>query len=89
MEEPGRRLRSLLALVDGLPGDTAECGVWTGTSSWFIFEHFVGSGKVHFGFDTFEGLSKPSAATAATGGGSDTEGFRSIAARGMDPRAIR
>ena len=37
-------LRSLLALADGLPGDTAECGVFTGASSWFICRHFVGSG---------------------------------------------
>jgi hypothetical protein len=53
-------LRSILRLVDGLPGDTAECGVWTGSSSWFIAEHFAGQDKVHHGFDSFEGLSEPS-----------------------------
>lgn len=52
-------LRSLLALVDGIPGDTAETGVWRGSSSWFICDHFAGSGKTHHGFDSFEGLSAP------------------------------
>ena len=54
-------LRSLLALADGLPGDTAECGVFTGASSWFICRHFAGSGKVHHGFASFAGLPEPTA----------------------------
>lgn len=54
-------LRSLLALADGLPGDTAECGVYTGASSWFICRHFEGAGKIHHGFDSFQGLPAPSA----------------------------
>lgn len=53
-------LRSLLTLADDLPGDTAETGVWRGSSSWFICDHFAGSGKTHHGFDSFEGLSAPS-----------------------------
>jgi hypothetical protein len=52
-------LRSLLPLADCLPGDTAECGVFTGASSWFICSHFAGSGKTHHGFDSFEGLPAP------------------------------
>jgi O-methyltransferase len=52
-------LRSLLPLADGLAGDTAECGVYEGASSWFICEHFKGSGKEHLLFDSFEGLSEP------------------------------
>jgi O-methyltransferase len=52
-------LRSLLFLADDLPGDTAECGVMCGASSWFICNHFRGSGKLHHGFDSFEGLPKP------------------------------
>jgi hypothetical protein len=55
-------LRSLLALTDGLPGDTAEAGVWRGSSSWFICDHFAGSGKTHHGFDSFDGLSEPTPA---------------------------
>ncbi|TAN23139.1 MAG: methyltransferase [Acidobacteria bacterium] len=54
-------LRELLQLVDGYPGDTAECGVYQGTSSWLICDHFRGSGKTHFGFDSFAGLSQPGA----------------------------
>lgn len=52
-------LRSLLSLADGLPGDTAEGGVYTGASSWFICKHFEGSGKTHCGFDSFLGLPDP------------------------------
>lgn len=52
-------LRQLLSLVDLVPGDTAECGVYLGASSWFICDHFRSSGRTHHGFDSFEGLSKP------------------------------
>lgn len=52
-------LRQLLSLVDLVPGDTAECGVYRGTSSWFICKHFESSGRTHHGFDSFEGLSDP------------------------------
>jgi hypothetical protein len=52
-------LRSLLALVDHVPGDTAECGVFEGCASWFICEHFAGSGRTHHAFDAFEGLPAP------------------------------
>jgi len=52
-------MRSLLALADGLPGDTAECGINDGASSWFICRHFHGTGKTHHGFDSFEGLPDP------------------------------
>jgi O-methyltransferase len=54
-------LRSLLSMADGLPGDTAECGVYNGAASWFICDHFAGSGKLHHGFDSFEGLPEPAA----------------------------
>jgi O-methyltransferase len=52
-------LRSLLSLLDDVPGDTAECGVWTGGSSWFICKNFEGTGRTHHGFDSFDGLSEP------------------------------
>ena len=54
-------LRQLLSLVDRVPGDTAECGVYGGSSSWFICDHFRSSGRTHHGFDSFEGLSDPAA----------------------------
>jgi hypothetical protein len=53
-------LRQLLSLVDHVPGDTAECGVYLGASSWFICDHFHGSDRTHHAFDSFEGLSEPS-----------------------------
>lgn len=59
-------LRSILQLVDGLSGDTAECGVWTGASSWFICEQFAKSGRTHHCFDSFEGLSAPSTSRDGT-----------------------
>lgn len=52
-------LNQLLSLVDPVPGDTAETGVYLGTSSWFICDHFRSSGRTHHGFDSFEGLSEP------------------------------
>lgn len=55
-------LRSLLALIDQVPGDTAECGVYEGASSYVICRHHTGSNRLHHGFDSFEGLSKPSRA---------------------------
>lgn len=53
-------LRSLLSLVESLPGDTAECGVYQGAASWLICDKFKGTDKTHFIFDSFEGLSAPS-----------------------------
>ncbi|MBD0372242.1 MAG: class I SAM-dependent methyltransferase [Pyrinomonadaceae bacterium] len=53
-------LRSLLSLVENLPGDTAECGVYKGAASWFICDKFRATDKTHFVFDSFEGLSAPS-----------------------------
>ena len=52
-------LRQLLFLVDRVPGDTAECGVYRGASSWFICDHFRSSSRTHHAFDSFEGLSEP------------------------------
>jgi O-methyltransferase len=53
-------LRSLLSLTDGLPGETAECGVYQGASSWLICEKLKDTDKTHYIFDSFEGLSEPS-----------------------------
>jgi O-methyltransferase len=55
-------LDQLLKLVLHLPGDTAECGVYQGASSWFICRGSAGTGKTHHLFDSFEGLSAPGAA---------------------------
>ncbi len=52
------QLVQLACLVDG---DTAECGVLRGTSSLFLCERIANSGKEHHVFDSFEGLSEPTA----------------------------
>lgn len=58
-------LRSLLPLTRDVPGDTAECGVFQGASSYFICAFTRGSGKRHHLFDSFAGLSQPAAADGA------------------------
>jgi hypothetical protein len=55
-------LRELHRLAAGTPGDTAECGVWKGAGSWLICDGNRRSGRVHYAFDSFEGLSEPSPA---------------------------
>ncbi len=49
-------LSQLLRLVEGLEGDTAECGVYRGASSYLICRA-NGSQRTHHVFDSFEGLS--------------------------------
>lgn len=48
--------------VKDVPGSTAECGVYRGIGSAIICqtlrEHYAPADK-HFGFDSFEGVSKP------------------------------
>jgi len=52
-------LAELLKLTDHVAGDTAECGVFEGASSYLICSHTAASGKKHHVFDSFEGLSQP------------------------------
>jgi hypothetical protein len=49
-------LLQLTKLAADIPGDTAECGVLTGSSSYLICRSL---GRQHFMFDSFEGLSVP------------------------------
>lgn len=56
-------LHQLLQLASAIPGDTAECGVFSGSSSYIICQanqQAIASGKQHHLFDSFEGLSAPS-----------------------------
>ena len=46
----------LSKLAVGVPGDTAECGVLEGSSSYLICKQL---GRTHFMFDSFEGCSVP------------------------------
>jgi hypothetical protein len=53
---------SMAKATANLPGDTAECGVYRGASSYVIC--LANQGKAncqHHGFDSFEGLSQPEA----------------------------
>ena len=52
-------LYELTKLVQNVPGDTAECGVLEGSSSYLICKALAG--RRHFMFDSFEGLSTPGA----------------------------
>jgi O-methyltransferase len=63
----GRRwmLGQLLRLTAAVPGDTAECGVYRGADSYRIClfnASLPGAPRTHFMFDSFEGLSAPTAA---------------------------
>lgn len=52
-------LLQLARLASTVPGDTAECGVYKGAGSWLICAAMQRTGKHHFGFDSFAGLSQP------------------------------
>jgi hypothetical protein len=54
-------LDQLMKLVIEVPGDTAECGAYQGASSLLICQRNAGQKKKHHVFDSFEGLSAPSA----------------------------
>jgi len=55
-------LQQLLRLIYMVPGDTAECGVYKGCSSYIILDSNSKSiyHRTHHIFDSFEGLSEPS-----------------------------
>jgi hypothetical protein len=52
-------MRELLRLVESVPGDTAECGVYEGAGSWLMCRMNAGNDRQHHMFDSFEGLSQP------------------------------
>lgn len=55
-------VHQLLRLVADVPGDTAECGVFQGATSFLICkanEQAAKFGRTHFMFNSFEGLSEP------------------------------
>jgi O-methyltransferase len=61
----GRRwmVYELLRATQGVPGDTAECGVFMGATSYMIcaFAEQARLARTHHAFDSFEGLSAPTA----------------------------
>ena len=58
-------VHELLKLITNVPGDTAECGVFEGATSYLICKAANGSPRHHFVFDSFEGLSSPGSADGA------------------------
>jgi O-methyltransferase len=59
-------LYQLARSVAGLSGDTVECGVWRGAGSYLICKATEGQGRIHHVFDSFEGLSSPTAQDSST-----------------------
>jgi O-methyltransferase len=58
-------IQQLMRLIDAVPGDTAECGVFEGAGSYLICRANAASSSFkrwHHIFDSFEGLSPPAAA---------------------------
>jgi O-methyltransferase len=51
-------IHQLCKLARNVPGDTAECGVMEGSSSYLIAKAFPD--RTHHAFDSFEGCSAPS-----------------------------
>ena len=55
-------ITQLMRLVENIPGDTAECGVYKGSSSYLICRINASNTlhkKTHHMFDSFEGISNP------------------------------
>ncbi len=52
-------VHQLLKLISSVPGDTAECGVYKGATSYLICQAANDIRREHFIFDSFEGLSQP------------------------------
>lgn len=54
-------LYQLVRLIEKVPGDTAECGVFKGASSFLIINanSISAMTRIHFAFDSFQGLSDP------------------------------
>ncbi len=58
----------------GIGGDTVECGVRYGKSSYFVLNALAEPNRLHHLCDSFEGLSQPTGADAETG--ARREGWR-------------
>lgn len=54
-------LAQLMRLTEGVPGDTAECGVYRGCGSWAMLRMNEKSkfARIHHVFDSFAGVSAP------------------------------
>lgn len=54
-------VHQLMRLVGAVEGDTAECGVYKGSTSWLVCRanKEATHARTHYVFDSFKGLSKP------------------------------
>jgi hypothetical protein len=52
---------SAIKSVRHIDGDTVECGVFDGATSYIIMTENLKTGKTHYMFDSWEGLSEPDA----------------------------
>ena len=79
-------LSELLRLIEGVPGDTAECGALEGASSYLICHanrRHRGEPRTHFVFDSFAGLSAPQAADGDYWHANDLSVSESIARKNL------
>src|SRR5688500_7804682 len=74
MTSPERLFATVLACKyaceDGIPGDFVECGVWRGGNALVaadLFQRLAPERKTYL-FDTFAGMTEPSAADVSRGG---------------------
>jgi O-methyltransferase len=80
-------LWQLLRLVRDVPGNTAECGVFEGSSSWLICSAIEGSGRFHHLFDSFEGLSVPEKSDGSHWRRGDLAAPQEVVAKNLHPFA--
>lgn len=78
-------LWQLLRLVEEVPGDTAECGVYKGASSWLICAATEGSERTHHLFDSFEGLSEPEASDGTYWRSGNLAASEDLVRRNLEP----
>ncbi|MGK7887261.1 MAG: TylF/MycF/NovP-related O-methyltransferase [Crocosphaera sp.] len=78
-------VNSLLSLVEHLPGDTAECGVYHGATSELICKKFKNQHKIHYAFDSFEGLSEPLGIDGSFWKNGSLRASEDIARENLDP----
>lgn len=80
-------LHQLLRLIEAIPGDTAECGVFKGASSHLILCANRSSAieRMHYAFDSFAGLSQPDTVDGQHWTSGDLSVTEAIVARNLTP----
>lgn len=81
-------LSQLLRLTAEVPGDTAECGVYEGCSSWLMCAaaaHSTTHHRTHHLFDSFAGLSNPGEHDGRYWATGDLSAAEEVARRNLAP----